>query len=189
MTFTRTCNCSQWCGLICNVEVPTGVGASASTVDLRSSSVFTPSMKQTSAPASAASLSRVMASSMPRTWAESVRPMITCQQCKNQAWNKKKPSPTKSEPPGIESRAMTAARILVKNSSRETTDLPIRWPHRLVWTWSSICRAATPALAYCVTVRATLAGPPNLQEVVLVRHDPLLNLDEIWRFTLYRRLQ
>lgn len=69
---------------------------------------------------------------------------------------------TKSEPPGIESRAMTAARILVRNSSRETTCLPMRWPHRLVWTWSSMCIPATPALTYCLTVRATFAGPPKL---------------------------
>lgn len=58
--------------------VLTGLGASAATVDRRSSSVLTPSMKQTSAPASAASLRRVIASSIPRTCAESVRPMITC---------------------------------------------------------------------------------------------------------------
>lgn len=36
----------------------TGLGASAATVVLSSSAVFTPSMKHTSAPASAASLSR-----------------------------------------------------------------------------------------------------------------------------------
>ncbi len=27
-----------------------------------------------------------------------------------------------------------------------------------------MCNPATPALAYCVTVRATFAGPPNLAE-------------------------
>ena len=56
----------------------TGLGARAATVDLRRSAFFTPSMKHTSAPASAASFSRKSASSMPRTCAESVRPMITC---------------------------------------------------------------------------------------------------------------
>lgn len=55
----------------------TGVGAKAATVDSRSSFVFTPSMKQTSAPAAAANFSLVIASSIPRTWAESVRPMMT----------------------------------------------------------------------------------------------------------------
>jgi hypothetical protein len=73
-------------------------------------------------------------------------------------WTK---GPTKSEPPGIESRASTAARMRVANSSRDTTCLPRRCPHRLVWTWSSICNPATPALAYLVTVRAMLAGPPK----------------------------
>lgn len=56
----------------------TGFGASAATVERRSSSVLTPSMKHTSAPASAASFRRVTASSMPKTCAESVRPMMTC---------------------------------------------------------------------------------------------------------------
>ena len=87
----------------------TGFGARAATVLLRRSAVRTPSMKQTSAPASAASLRRVIASSMPSTCALSVRPMMT-----------------KSEPPGIASRAMTAARMRVMNSSRETTCLPRR---------------------------------------------------------------
>jgi hypothetical protein len=84
-----------------------GFGAIAATADSNSSVVTTPSIKQTSAPASAASLSRMMASSMPNTCAESVQPMMT-----------------KSKLPGSESRAMTAARIRVTNSSRDTTCLP-----------------------------------------------------------------
>ena len=76
---------------------------------------------------------------------------------------------TKSEPPGIESRAMTAARILVRNSSRDTTCLPMRWPQRFVCTWSSMCMPATPALTYCLTVRATFAGPPNLRSLFSAR--------------------
>jgi hypothetical protein len=88
-------------------------------------------MKHTSAPASAASFNRMMASSIPSTCAESVRPIIT-----------------KSEPPGMESRAMTAARMRVTNSSRETTCFPSRCPQRFVCTWSSMCKPATPERAY-----------------------------------------
>ena len=57
---------------------------------------------------------------------------------------------------------MTAARMRVTNSSRETTCLPRRCPQRFVCTWSSMWQAATPERAYCVTVRPTIAGPPNL---------------------------
>ena len=95
---------------------------------------------------------------------------------------------TKSDPPGIESRAMTAARILVINSSRETTCLPIRWPHRFVWTWSSMCNPATPAEAYCLTVRATLIGPPKLEFHISVNsaerkdgsHSPRVSVGDYW---------
>ncbi len=58
-------------------NILTGLGARAATVDLKSSSVFTPSIKQTSAPAAAANCKRVTASSIPKTCAESVRPIIT----------------------------------------------------------------------------------------------------------------
>lgn len=56
----------------------TGLGASASMVEVSRSALRTPSMKHTSAPAAAASCNRVTASSIPSTCAESVRPMITC---------------------------------------------------------------------------------------------------------------
>ena len=63
---------------------------------------------------------------------------------------------------------MTAARMRVTNSSRETTCLPIRWPQRFVCTWSSMWHAARPARMYFCTVRATIAGPPKLRDRVSV---------------------
>jgi hypothetical protein len=77
ITLTRTWNkklkkTQYWmdCG------IPTGLGANAATVDSSCSLLFTPSMKHTSAPASAASLRRVIASSIPNTCAESVLAMM-----------------------------------------------------------------------------------------------------------------
>ena len=42
----------------------------------------------------------------------------------------------------------------------------MRCPQRLVCTWSSMCIPATPALTYCLTVRATFAGPPKLRRII-----------------------
>lgn len=55
----------------------TGFGARAATVNSKSSLLFTPSMKHTSAPISDANLRRCTASSMPSTWAASVLAMMT----------------------------------------------------------------------------------------------------------------
>ena len=58
-------------------------------------------------------------------------------------------------------RAWQATLIFVHISPASTSVLSSRCPQRLGKAWSSICRAATPALSNARTVRSTFAVPPK----------------------------
>lgn len=76
------------------------------------------------------------------------------------------PKSERSEPPAIESRAITAAQILIKISSLAgneiSSQLEVVWSELNLRYTEQPKPLAAPSLACCIT--ATLAGPPNLQK-------------------------